>query len=499
MVALVLFVIGLVAELFIYSTSFGWRYKKIFAGITLATSSSSVGLLVPTAMSAATVLFALLMVYRVVNILRLVEGRMHERYLKNVTKRSYLWLGGAQLFAIGLWFLFTQIPSVLVGTQILTAISASLCIASILIILYTIVSVLRTKSATSAPLSDKELPTVTIAIAARNETQSLTQCLEAALASDYPKLEIIVLDDCSQDHTAVIIKSFAHDGVRFVQGDEPSDTWLAKNAAYHKLLSEATGQLILYMGVDARLHEQSLRRLVEAFKAKNVAMLSVLPKRTKSGLLAAFIQPMRYWWELALPRFVIKHEPVLSTCWLVNRQALLDVGGFKAVTRAITPEEHLSTMFHKNGGYAFIRTNDDINITTHKDFHSQWLTALRTRYPQMHRRPELTSLRVIIMLYFLITPYALLPLLIIFGGPNIAIALTTISVVMLSVSHVVVSALTNPVAAWLAPINFPIVVIIDFIALHISMYRYEFGEVIWKGRNVTGPAMHVVPHLPAID
>lgn len=498
-VALLLFAAAIVVEYLIYTTQLGWRFKNQLALFCLVASAFSIGCLLPLAFSAAAVLVTLLMVYRSVNLLRLVEARMHEQYLRRATKRTYYWLAGAQLLSIGLWFVFAYIPSSIAGSQALLAVSVSLAAGGICIFLYSAWSIIKTRAGARVPLSDKELPTLTLAIAARNENDDLTQCLTAALASNYPKLEIIVLDDCSQDHTPDIIKSFAHDGVRFVQGDEPSSTWLAKNAAYQKLLDESSGELILYMGVDVRLHPDSLRSLVETFMAKRVAMMSILPKRTKSGLLAVFIQPMRYWWELALPRFIIKHEPVLSTTWVAWRQSLIKMGGFKSVMRAITPEEHMSTVLHKMGGYAFVRTNQDLNITTHKNFHSQWLTAVRTRYPQMHRRPELTAFRVLIMLYFLITPFVLLPLLLVAHNvSSVAIVCVAIGVMGLIGSHILISLVTNPIAALLAPINFPIVVIVDFIALHISMYRYEFGEVIWKGRDVTTPAMHVIPHLPEL-
>lgn len=500
LVALSLFCLGLVLELLVYMSPLGWRYKKILAATAMIISAFSAGALFTSVFSAASVLFLLLMVYRIVNLLRLVQSRMHEKYLKMATKRTYIWLVAFQVLTIGLWVVFQNLPSVISGPTTLIVVSTSFAIAGLFILGYTVRKLQNTQPSVGQPLSDKELPTVTVAVAARNETESLKQCLEAILANDYPKLEVIVLDDCSHDHTADIIKSFAHDGVRFVQGKEPSDTWLAKNAAYQKLLEEATGELIVFIGVDVRLHEQSLRHLVEVYTSRGVAMMGILPKRTRSGLLAAFIQPMRYWWELALPRSIIKHEPVLSTSWIVSRKALLDEGGFRSVTRAITPEEHLSTAFSSKGGYAFIRNDENINITTHKDFSSQWSTAVRTRYPQMHRRPELTALRVVIMLYFLIAPFVLLPTYFFVDSvPGIAVLLTAVAVLSLVLSNLLIALVTNPIAALLAPINFPIVVIIDSIALHISMYRYEFGEVIWKGRNVTTPAMHVIPHLPKLD
>ena len=47
--------------------------------------------------------------------------------------------------------------------------------------------------------ADKDLPSISVLIPARNETEELHACLDALVASDYPKLEILVLDDCSQE------------------------------------------------------------------------------------------------------------------------------------------------------------------------------------------------------------------------------------------------------------------------------------------------------------
>ena len=46
----------------------------------------------------------------------------------------------------------------------------------------------------------------------------MTDALHRVIASTYPKLEIIVLDDLSADKTPALIKAFAQDGVRFIEG-----------------------------------------------------------------------------------------------------------------------------------------------------------------------------------------------------------------------------------------------------------------------------------------
>jgi hypothetical protein len=50
--------------------------------------------------------------------------------------------------------------------------------------------------------------------------------------------------------------------------------------------------------------------------------------------------------------------------------------------------------------------------------------------------------------------------------------------------------LLNPLIAW---VLFPVAVLNDIIMLHISCLKYEFGHVIWKGRDVSQAVMHVEP------
>src|ERR1700759_1043342 len=87
----------------------------------------------------------------------------------------------------------------------------------------------------------KDLPSVSVCIPARNETHAMSQCLERVIASTYPKLEVIVLDDSSVDDTSVLIKAYAHAGVRFVEGSRLPKGWLGKNHALQGLLHEASG------------------------------------------------------------------------------------------------------------------------------------------------------------------------------------------------------------------------------------------------------------------
>jgi len=216
--------------------------RRVFAASALIIGSFSAGMLVMTQCNLFTVLLALLSLYRVFNMIRVVEERMHEAYLRRATRRTSLLLLTMQIIGFVSWWAWTHYHST--GFAVWGVIGVTQAVAALLLL----VSVIRSLRRTTWPpqtshYSDKELPTITVAIPARNETKDLQQCLVDLIASDYPKLEILVLDDCSQlKRTPQIIKEFAHAGVRFIQGQEPRETWLPKNQAYDRLAHEARGQ-----------------------------------------------------------------------------------------------------------------------------------------------------------------------------------------------------------------------------------------------------------------
>ena len=77
----------------------------------------------------------------------------------------------------------------------------------------------------------EELPGVSIIVPARNEVTHLPYLLESLLCQDYPRYEIIVVDDASTDGTATLVQSYSKKGVRLIATDGPPQGWTGKNHA----------------------------------------------------------------------------------------------------------------------------------------------------------------------------------------------------------------------------------------------------------------------------
>lgn len=436
--------------------------------------------------------------YRSVNMLRIYRGRLPRNQLRTVSLRAYGWLLAGQIVITALagsarhFHLGNMLFDVVVVMQLLSAV----------VLLRASLHTWNHATASDLPpeaLTDKALPSLSVLVPARDETADLERCLERVLASDYPKLEIVVLDDCSVNRrTSDIIRSYAHAGVRFVQGEAPDETrWLAKNYAYQRLYEEASSDLLLFLGVDVELETQSLRRLVGELLARNKDMLSVMPLQAASaGSGSSLLRAARYYWEICLPRRFFKRPPVLSACWLIRRSALERMGGFASVSRSVSPEAPLARQAVVTDAYSFIRSNEVLGVYGSKIIGAQYDTSVRVRYPQLHRRLELVALISFFELFCLLGP-----LIGLFLSPRLhhsgiyaAVWLLCLACLFSTYTLVAVGArLTSRWGGWLL---MPAAFAVDLFLLHVSLWKYEFSVVDWRGRNVCIPVMQIEHPLP---
>ncbi len=433
-------------------------------------------------------------IYRLLNVMRFIYGRMHDDYLYRVLPRSSLVIGSVQTLAgAGGLLLASHHPSYRAFLYVL-AIFQVVAAAALLASLH--INSKKSECVEVTPLPDKRLPSVSVLIPARNETAELEACLQTLVASTYQKLEILVLDDCSQDRTPEVIKKFAHDGVRFVRGSEPGEVWLPKNAAYDKLVREASGEFLLFCGVDVRFGADDIRTMVSYMMEQQLTMVSVLPRRSDAASYNSIAQQIRYIWELALPRFLAHRPPVLSTLWLIQATALKKYGGMGAVRRNVVPEGYFARELDKKRLYQFLRAGDAIAATSSKPPKEQRETALRVRYPQLHRRPEIVMAVGLFELAAIVGAYALVIDGLIQGAYGLVL-LSGAAVIMFAALFIKLSGVMGRggLRFYAQALT---AVFVDLWLVHRSMYLYEFDEVRWKERNVCLPVMHVIPSLPRL-
>lgn len=427
---------------------------------------------------------AIILFWDLLNAMRLFERRMEDIVLIKKVASAWAELVAIKLIAAIIYYLVNYLN--LAQNQIIDAIGIFSVLINIVFIVTVIIRLGKSHIGKINKINNDKLPTVTLAIPARNENHALKEALDCALTSNYPKLEILVLDDCSQDDTSGTIREYAHSGIRFIKGERPVEGWLGKNYAYKLLAEEASGEIIVFCGVDVHFSPNSLRRIIEYMIDSNLSMISVMPERRKRDLLPNLFSSLRYFWQIVFPHELFGGKPVLSSCWAINKKFLSNCGDFKRVYSQVIPEEYFAKVAANNKKYKFLISDHTLGITTRKKFGSQLETSVRNWYPQMGKNlNHALSAAITILICFIIPFFYLAELFII--KPS-AISLWMIFSFFLAILlHITVSIKINHANWLMSLINIPLVSIIEIGVLCWSMLMYEFGKIYWKGRNVCLP------------
>ena len=122
-------------------------------------------------------------------------------------------------------------------------------------------------------------PQISVLIPARNEAERLGPCLSTLSDSDYPILEILVLDDHSTDGTAELIQQRAKGDprIRLINGKPLPAGWVGKPWACHQLSHEAKGDYLLFVDADTRFSDITVAHSINVAEKEKADLVSLWP------------------------------------------------------------------------------------------------------------------------------------------------------------------------------------------------------------------------------
>lgn len=307
----------------------------------------------------------------------------------------------------------------------------------------------------------------------------MTQCLERVLASDYKKLEIIVFDDSSADDTSILVRSFAHAGVRFVPGTALPKGWLGKNHALDVLAREASGTYALFLDVDTFIQPTTISRMVGRMAHEKLEMLSVIPQRTDIRRASVLLGTLRYFWLLILNR--PKMPAAACAAWIVNREALLKkADGLTLYKNTVNPEAYIAALFGRT--YRCVISNEELGVSYEKKWQSQLETSRRVLYPTVGGTPS-SAILGFVVLALLNLPSATLLSGFIFGWTETQAMAFWMTSAFMALYGVYTSYVWRG-KWWLGGLLWPVVVFQELILFVQSVWGYTRHTTKWKGRNV---------------
>jgi hopene-associated glycosyltransferase HpnB len=322
----------------------------------------------------------------------------------------------------------------------------------------------------------------TVLIPARNEAEVIGETLRA-LPIAAPATRVVVIDDQSTDATASIARASGLPHLTVIAGTTPPQGWTGKLWAMQQGLERATTSRVLLLDADIRLAPGMLASL-QCKANEGYAMVSLCAEPCWDGLAARWLLPAFVFFFKLLYPFALANNrdsrvaAAAGGVILIDREALLDAGGFGAWRDAIIDDCALAAHVKHKGYRCWIGLTHGATSRRRARFADIAHMIARTAFVQLRESLPLTlAASVLLIVAFWIPVLALA-----FGPTRTAQAIGLIAVLAMLACYLptLMYYRRSPLAALLLPLA----ATFFLAATWYSAWRASTGtRSVWKGRR----------------
>ena len=291
---------------------------------------------------------------------------------------------------------------------------------------------------------------LSVIVPARNEEASLTECLTSLTRSTHPDLEIVVVDDRSEDRTPDIVADVASRDprVRLVPGQPLPTGWFGKPWACWQGARDAHGDLLLFTDADTVHHPELATRAVAALDASGAEALTLIARQRMETFWERAVQPQIF--VLLMLRFrdiATAYDPALRdpARWphaiangqfiLMRRDAYERLDGHRAVKGEVAEDLRLAQEIVRAGMGLALRDAADLFATRMyrslggvvEGWSKNVATASRQSWGPVWGTAMVPLAALLLLVLWVLPPVALVGSLAGLGGPELRVwaAVTT--------------------------------------------------------------------------
>ncbi|AMQ57967.1 glycosyltransferase [Algoriphagus sanaruensis] len=234
-------------------------------------------------------------------------------------------------------------------------------------------------------------PKVSILIAARNEETQLPRLLESLKTLDYPKelLEILIVDDASQDQTQSILydwkkESERHQVLTLSEADFGKLHPNGKANALAQLVMQATGDFFFFTDADCQVPRDWIKAGLSAFTDSKTGLVLGITAVHGNRFLDR-MQAMDWWNTLGLVKISTDlgfPATGLGNNMVVSREAYFQSGGFPNTANSLTEDLELARLIRKIGFKIRYQFTQNMLVKTKSEGSFRALMQQRKRWMQ---------------------------------------------------------------------------------------------------------------------
>ncbi len=336
----------------------------------------------------------------------------------------------------------------------------------------------------SPPAGNVECPSISILFAARDEEEKLPEALKTLLALDYPKFEIVAVDDRSTDSTLRILQEAAakDSRLRVVRMEELPPGWLGKPYALQKAYETSSGEWLLFTDADVQLRADTLRRAISLIRERKLDHLTLMCRLEMEG----------FWESATLTFFALglflladpygmedpdsKSYAGVGAFQLVRRGAYESSGTHRRLALEVVDDMRLARNMKKAGfrsGMAL--ATEFVSVRWHVGVRNIVRGVTKNFFAAADYSLARVGMQSLGLFGASVLPFLALPFL--RGSAQLFAALAAIAAIALEAAVAVIMetsllyALTHPIGALL----------FDYMLLRSTFVTLRQGGIVWRG------------------
>lgn len=205
--------------------------------------------------------------------------------------------------------------------------------------------------------SQERLPPITVIVPARNEVGNIAACVQSILASDHKALELLVIDDQSDDGTAEAATRAAAGDPRFhlLQGRERPSGWAGKTWALSQAAGNAAHDHLLFVDADVTLAPAAVGAVLSRMEQDHLDLLSCFGTWRLESFWEHVAIPVVGWLIRGATNLDRVNDPAREEAFangqfiLVRRSAYESLGGHGAVKSEVLEDVRIARAFKQKG------------------------------------------------------------------------------------------------------------------------------------------------------
>jgi hypothetical protein len=335
-----------------------------------------------------------------------------------------------------------------------------------------------------APLADANCPSASILFAARDEAEELPAALETFLALDYPKYDVIAVNDRSEDATETILENAANKDSRLkvISIASLPAGWLGKPHALQKACERSTGEWLVFTDADVHFEPDVLRLAIALAEEKHwdhmpllchAKMYSIGEKIAMTFFGMAFMLGIRPW-RASNPNSASYIG--IGAFQLIRRSAYEKIGEHRRLAMEVVDDVKLGKLVKEAGCRSGIaKSGTSVSVYWHSGVQNIIRGTTKNFFATTGFRLPIVCTQIFGLLMLSVMPWVALPLVHgwarAFAGIAVALAICAEGGVAIENGVSPLFALTHPIGA----------LIFGWMLTRSTIVTLWQGGITWRG------------------